>query len=145
MAKTPIPKTRCSGTLTEAQFTAFIRSNLRRASGRWKPTSDALKAARVAKGLYLCACCQQVVPVTIVDSNGKRIKYVSVDHRIPVVDPEEGLVSWDKFINNLFCEVDNLQLLCKPCHDNKTSSEREIASARKKREKEEGKNPSQGE
>jgi 5-methylcytosine-specific restriction endonuclease McrA len=28
------------------------------------------------------------------------------------------------FVKNLFCEEDNLQVLCKPCHDVKTKEER---------------------
>lgn len=134
--------------MTESQYTAFIRSALRRASVRWKPIGDTLRDARVAKGLYLCASCQNVVPVTTVDSEGKRVKNVSVDHKNPVIDPEVGLVSWDGFIYNLFCEKDNLQVLCRDCHDFKTSKEREVSSARKAQEKENNKtvtNTEQGE
>lgn len=51
-------------------------------------------------------------------------KDMEVDHINPVVDPEKGFVSWDDFINKLFCERENLQALCKPCHKNKTTLEK---------------------
>lgn len=59
---------------------------------------------------YRCACC----------SSEFTAKQVEVDHRINI---GPGL-SWDQFINALFCEKDNLQVLCKPCHKEKTKQEK---------------------
>jgi hypothetical protein len=117
------PKTRCSGTMTEAQFNSFIRGTLRSASRRWKPIGDALKAAWVSRGIYHCAGCDKDVPLSI-KVNGKRVKNVSVDHISPVVDPTSGFIDWNMFICRLYCETDNLQVLCKDCHDKKTKIER---------------------
>jgi hypothetical protein len=61
-----------------------------------------------------------VVPLTL---NGK--KNVFVDHKVPVVDTEEGFKGWDVFIERLFCEESNLEVLCKSCHDTKSAEERE--------------------
>ena len=47
-----------------------------------------------------------------------------MDHINPVVCPKEGFVDWDVFIKRLFCEKDNLQVLCSGCHDKKTLKER---------------------
>ena len=56
-----VERTIGSNTYTEAGFMAFIKSALRRASGRWKPRSEALKKARIEKGVYLCSGCNKAV------------------------------------------------------------------------------------
>jgi 5-methylcytosine-specific restriction endonuclease McrA len=71
-----------------------------------------------------------------VSLNGKKINNVFVDHVNPIVDPEQGFVSWDEFINGLFCERENLQVLCGQCHDEKSLEERKIATERRRQEKE---------
>jgi len=126
------PKTRASGKMTEGQYNSFIRSLLRRGSQRWPPISETLKKARRARGIYECGICKQEVPVSIV-VDGKRRKNVAVDHRNPVVTTE-GFVDWKVFIENLFCEEDNLQVACSECHNKKTEQEREARSNNKNKE-----------
>jgi hypothetical protein len=46
---------------------------------------------------------------------------VQVDHIDPVVDPEDGFQDLDVFIDRLYCEAENLQVLCKECHKVKTN------------------------
>jgi 5-methylcytosine-specific restriction endonuclease McrA len=73
------------------------------------------------------------VPASI--KNGrKREKNVFVDHIEPIVNPETGFTSWDAVIERMFCEADNLQLLCKTCHDEKTKQERATAAEARKKE-----------
>ena len=108
--------------MSEAQYTTFIKGHLRRASRWWKPISEVLKKAKVARGIYLCNVCKQEVPVSHV-VNGKRRKNIAIDHVNPVV-AETGFVDWNQFIHNLFCEEDNLQAICSACHDKKTQLER---------------------
>lgn len=115
------PKTRNSGQWTEARYNTFIRSALRKASMRWGPINSVKKKAWVERGKYFCSNCKQVVPLTL---NSK--KNVYVDHVEPIVDPVKGFQGWDSFIERLFCEEDNLEVLCKSCHDIKTAEEREI-------------------
>jgi hypothetical protein len=122
------------GKWTQGQMNSFIKSLLRSGTRRWGPKNETLKKARVEKGKYLCNGCKTVVPVTIV-KNGKRVRFVQVDHVIPVVDSDTGFVSWDNYINRMFCNSDNYQLLCSDCHYSKTSNERMIATERKKRDK----------
>lgn len=55
-----------------------------------------------------------------------RAKEVAVDHIAPVVDPKTGFVSWDAFIERLFSERENFQVLCKECHKKKSSDEKDI-------------------
>lgn len=115
-----VKKTRNNGQWSEARFRSFIKSALRKASMRWGPINTTKKAAWVERGKYLCAECKQVVSLT---RDGK--KNVFVDHREPIVLPEEGFVSWDRYIERMFCEAEGLQVLCKSCHDKKSNSERE--------------------
>jgi len=64
---------------------------------------------------YKCASCKK--HFVAVD--------VQVDHIEPVVDPIKGFQTWDIFINRIFCEIENLQVLCKGCHKTKTEQEKE--------------------
>lgn len=118
------PKTRNGETWTEAKFVNFVKNQLRRA--KWPPIFEVKKEANVSRGVYLCAGCDQHVPPTIKQGR-KRVNNIFVDHIIPVIDPTVGFVGWDSFIDRLFCEKDNLQLLCGECHDAKTAEERRIA------------------
>lgn len=113
------PKTRNNGQWSEARFQSFIKSLLRKGSQRWGPINSTKKAAWVERGKYLCAGCQQVVPLTV---GGK--KNVFVDHIEPII-PVTGFTTWDDCIERMFCEVENLQLLCSDCHSKKTAQERE--------------------
>lgn len=130
------PKTRNNNQWSEAKYKGFIKNQLRSATRKWPPISQCLKDARVARGVYRCAGCHEDVPASTKEER-KKVKNVYVDHIQPIVDPEIGWTSWDETIERMFCEADNLQLLCKKCHDAKTSEERTIANERRKREKEE--------
>jgi hypothetical protein len=140
-------KNRCSGVWTEARYRSFVKDNLRRATMKWGPISECLKLARVRRGWYLCNICKEEIPASIkVDvtlKNGrtqaKRVKNAIVDHTNPIIDPTIGWVSWDDCIERMFCELENLQCVCKACHDIKTAQEKEQAKARKQKEKEDAK------
>jgi 5-methylcytosine-specific restriction endonuclease McrA len=75
---------------------------------------------------YLCSVCGEWYM-------GKDIQ---VDHKDPVVDPAIGFVNWDTFISRLFCDVNNLAVICKNDHKAKTDSEKAAAVERRKRLKE---------
>jgi 5-methylcytosine-specific restriction endonuclease McrA len=60
-------------------------------------------------------------------------KDIQVDHAIPVVDPEQGFVDWNTFVDRLFCDKDNLSVLCKDCHHIKTNEEKAVAVERRKK------------
>jgi len=130
-----VPKTRASGTMTEAAYRGFIRSLLRHGSIRWRPKNEAKKKARHHVKLpgktsrlvfhSKCAHCGKLHPET----------ETAVDHIEPIVDPNVGFTNWDDFIHKLFCEEDNLQVLCTPCHAAKTKAEKEINTKRLRREK----------
>lgn len=109
---------------TDAKYWSFIRSALRRAWTKFPNKYRALNAAKLpAKGLrkgrkvflYECARCKDEFTTS----------QVSVDH----IKPCGSLRNIDDlpvFATNLFCEQDNLQVLCKKCHYEKTMEERGI-------------------
>src|SRR5674476_232931 len=107
---------------TESRVKSFITSTLRAGSRRWPPKYECLKKAyketkinvssgRLAKH-FQCKKCKELFTST----------NVTVDHIKPIVGPE-GFISWDLFIERLFCPIENLQCLCKPCHSIKTKKE----------------------
>ena len=130
-------KPRNGGTWTEARFRTFIKSTLRSATGKWGPKNRCKSNARVSRGKYLCAECKQIGPTTLPAPPGKkrRINNAIVDHIDPIIDPAVGFRTWDEVINKMFCELDNLQLLCHKCHTIKTAEERDIATMRRRSER----------
>jgi len=130
-----VVKTRNSGQWTEARYRSFIISALRKVSSRWGPKNEAKREARHYEKLpnengrlvfhSKCAGCGALVPETT----------AAVDHINPVVDPAVGFVNYDVYIERMYCEKEGFQVLCKPCHDEKTAGEREIATERKRRER----------
>ena len=113
-----------TATWTPARKKAFIIAVLRSGSRRWPPKYETLNAAKTEKKInpasgrvaqmYRCAAC------ALEFSNAN----VEVDHVQPVVDPAKGFKDWNTFIKRLFCEANNLQVLCKPCHKEKTKKEK---------------------
>lgn len=113
--------TRCSKTMTEAQYLAFIRSCLRAKWLRWKPRGDTLQLAKrkcTKKGQqkfeYECAICGGFFPAKIVE----------VDHYPISAGSIKCIEDVGKFCSHLFCEINNLRVVCKPCHALHTLSER---------------------
>lgn len=114
---------------TPGRVRSFITAVLRSGSRRWPPRYETLNEAKTEKKVNLdsgriaqhfrCAGCGLDYPS----------KQVQIDHREPVVDPLVGFISWDNFIEKLYCGKDNLQVLCKTCHKVKTKKE---SSGRKK-------------
>ena len=115
---------RNGGDWTDSKFKSFITSALRASSRRWPPKYKALKQAFVGRKVnvktnklamhYLCVACEGEFVATD----------VQVDHIHPVVDPKTGFVSWDVYIDRMFCEIENLQVMCKTCHKVKTNQEK---------------------
>ena len=115
-------KTRCNGTMSEAMFWSFIRSALRQKSRWWKPISVCkLSARRLYKGAnkrqkyeYNCKKCNGWFPE----------KQINVDHVRPAGSLNTA-TDLPQFVERLFCEQDNLQVLCTTCHDAKTLNEKQ--------------------
>lgn len=96
-------------------FQAKLISELRRISYRWEPRKRVMRDARVARGDYECKICGP-------GQTYKR-KEFDMDHVLPVVDPNDGFIDWNTFIERLFCGDDGFQILCKACHKIKTQNE----------------------
>lgn len=121
MPRKIIDKPYNAGTMSSSAFFGFIRSGLRQKSRWWKPLQAAkVKARRAYKGTnkrqkweYKCAVCNKYFKDT----------FVIVDHIIPVgaLSSFEDLVP---FVKKLFVEENGFQILCKPCHQIKTNTER---------------------
>jgi 5-methylcytosine-specific restriction endonuclease McrA len=112
-------KTRAGGTWSEARYWSFIRSALRLAWQKYPVKWQVKKAAsrpsqlddKRTKFEYQCSGC------------GEWFK--GVDCEVDHIQPAGELKAYDDlpcFVRNLFCEADNLQVLCKTCH--KTRKER---------------------
>jgi 5-methylcytosine-specific restriction endonuclease McrA len=129
------PRPFACGTLTKAGRHSKIVSALRAGSKWWKPKTEALKSSSVGNKInkstgrsarhHKCAHCGGDFPT----------KEVQVDHIVPMVD-KEGFQSWDVFIDRLFCEMEGMQVLCKPCHQIKTNEEKAERALYKKETKE---------
>lgn len=109
---------------TPARHKAFIISVLRSGTRRYPPKYECLNAAKTEKKKnkktgrlaqhYLCAMCKEEFPLT----------QVEVDHIKPVVDPIKGFKDWNTYIKRLYCKIENFQVLCVPCHKEKSLTER---------------------
>ena len=120
--KPKVERTRNNGTMTESMFWSFIRSALRQKSRWWKPiTQCKLEARRPYKGPnkrqkfeYECNNCHRWFPE----------KSINVDHIVGAGSLNCG-ADLPGFVDRLFCEQDNLQVLCEKCHDAKTKLEKQ--------------------
>lgn len=92
---------------------SFIIQQLRRASYKYPPRNEALKLARVDRGLYACRTCADI----------NRRESVVLDHIDPVVDPSKGFTNWDDYVNRMFPETEGFQCICRKCHEVKTKKE----------------------
>lgn len=120
---------------TQARFDNFVKATLRKGTMRWPPKFTVLAAAKRGKFLnplsgreaehYECEECHLLHPA----------KNVVVDHIVPIV-PVTGFTTWDSVVERMFCEADNLQVLCKPCHKLKTALENQLRKTYKNNKEE---------
>lgn len=123
---------------TTARAFGFIRSALRGAFNRYPPKYEAIKRAaslhpvldpqgvhvryksgpragtRKHVNKYRCASCNELFAQNA----------VQVDHIIPA-GSLKTFSDLPEFARKLFCSVDGLQILCKPCHTIKTKEDKE--------------------
>ena len=108
------------GQWTAGRFNSFVTSILRSGSRRWGPKYSTLNEAKTEKKInpksgrlaqhFECNSCHKEYTA----------KDVQVDHITPIGYDK----NWDEFIDGLFCERENLQVLCTVCHSIKTKQER---------------------
>lgn len=115
-----VKRTRAGGTLTEAEFFGKIRSALRKLWMFWPSKKIVLNNNRSTvtgkrhKYEYTCEGCGK---------RGLVAKEVQVDHIVPA-GSLRSFKDLSGFAERLFCEPEGLQVLCKPCHKEKTAQER---------------------
>ena len=112
------------GKWTDSRYRSFVMGVLRAGVRRWEQFWEAKKAASVGKRVnkqtgrqtehFKCAGCGELFTA----------RDIQVDHIDPVIEPVVGFVDWDTTIDRMFCEADNLQVLCTECHREKTNRER---------------------
>ena len=66
------------------------------------PTEKGIRGGK----LYICNKCGLTFP----------LKEIDVDHIEPVVPVDRPIKDWNEYIERLFCDSTNLQVLCKRCH-----------------------------
>ena len=103
---------------------AVAKAALRRMSTFWWAMSEAMNRAKVSRGVWACAHCA-----------GHFKKHeVQKDHINPVVSTDGGVNDLNTYVETLFCEPENIQILCLTCHKIKSSVEQTMrANARKER------------
>lgn len=108
----------------EAEFQAYLKrfiiASLRRATLYWPYRNEALKAARIERGLYKCNKCY----------NAFTKKDVTLDHINPVVKLS-GFTNWDDYLIRMFPKTQGFQVLCRPCHNEKTTEEEILRKIKK--------------
>lgn len=98
---------------TSARYFSFIRGGLRRMFTRYPPKYKCLTNARVSRGKYRCASCGGVFSK----------KNIAVDH-IKQCGSLNTYGDLPAFVENMFCPLGGLQVLCNSCHRNKSMRER---------------------
>ena len=104
----------------EVYLFLIIKAHLRRIFGRSPAHYAAMN--RVKRTTYVgkdkmvffrCACC---------GCEFMR-KDIQIDHIEPVIPIDRSVISYDELVKRLFVSADGLQVLCKPCHKNKSKEE----------------------
>jgi len=104
----------CNGLMTKAAFFSLIRNTLRLKWMRSDPNRKlALKKVSVGKNNYYCKKCRKVYDK----------KQIEVNHIIPVGSFNE-FSQFEEFYTKLFCNIENLEAICKECHKKETEIQR---------------------
>ena len=115
-----------------------IIMKLRQMTWEWEPISQAEKESKVDKATHECALCGTYVYTGKSSKSHESLieKYpdktvikgtLYKDHIEPVVPigKTQQEMSYDELVDSIFCDRDNIQCLCKSCHDAKSKQENE--------------------
>jgi len=114
-----VVRSKAGGQWTKSRYWQFIRSVLRQGFQRYPAKQVARESNRkVVRGKrhkYEYECC---------DCGGWFVdRDVQVDHIVPAGSLKDYR-DLPGFVRRLYCEPEDLQILCKPCHKEKTKRER---------------------
>lgn len=104
----------------DTRLKRFIVASLRRATLYWPERNEALKAARIERGLYQCNHCKECFSK----------KQVRLDHIEPVVRLS-GFTNWDDYLKRMFPKAEGFQVLCLGCDKLKTDEENILRTLKK--------------
>lgn len=115
---------------------ALIKRAVRKAFLSSDVRSQCKGNSKIDKMLYCCASCDCYMyeGVSIQNYSAFVNKYGvdrvimekgEVDHIIPVANNKVDF-SWDLYVKGVFCDISNLQYLCKSCHKIKSKSQTSI-------------------
>lgn len=112
------------------KFKAKIKAAINKLRRQWPPIIAVKKAARVGPELFRCSGCNMLIYAGARDISYIQIHHpeavegkVDVDHSDPVQPVDGRELTFDEYIDRVFCGESNLKLLCKVCHISKTSAE----------------------
>lgn len=104
---------------------AKIKKHLRRLSFQRKEYTQAKNRAKVGAAIFKCESCGQLMydgeSQKSFDKNKEQYDNIiwetpELDHNNPVVEPRRGFVTWDEYLDRLFCGPDEMTVMCKACH-----------------------------
>ena len=129
----------------DKKFEAKIMSALRKLTKQWPPILKAKRKTKIGPELHQCPLCSQIIYTGKRSIDVIQVEYpdaiagrMDVDHRTPVIAVEDSgkEKDWNKIIDRMFCEEENLQSICWLCHKSKSLAERgDRAKARKENKK----------
>jgi len=120
---------------TESWFKSQVRGNLRQLFMQWPRRKEVLDAVRLEEWpptqagkprkrpvvWYICSECGAKCKTA---ENKHNHPIIEVDHIDPVGKLDSTPGGLIEFINRLFCDPKNLRAVCRPCHRQKTRSDR---------------------
>lgn len=109
----------------DGKLRSKIRSALRKV-WLYSPARRAVKdRARVKKGLYQCEKCGQFADKVDID-------HINAVGSTPGSRNATSEDTWDRMINNMFCDENGMQAICKPCHQEITNEQRKSRAKKNK-------------
>ena len=113
-------------TFSRSPMVQDVLKKVRKETPRYKKDGELAKRPNVR---YQCAICKKWFKST----------EVAVDHIDPVISIEDGFIDWNTFVDRLFCDSSNLQVVCSylkknihlhndelSCHHKKTQEEKKL-------------------
>jgi len=91
----------------------FRQSNLMK-EAKERAKHPTIKGVRGGK-MYICAKCNKTF-------SGRDVQIDHIEPVIPIGTPKKEM-SLMQFYDRLYCDISNLQVLCKPCHVSKSVDE----------------------
>lgn len=107
---------------------------------RWSPLKkEAENLCRIRKYFFSCYICSKIFykpnPKVLKRDEDKFLadlmeldaeeSKMALDHIDPVV-PVTGFTNWTEWFDRLWCDINNLKMACKKCHDKKTKEENKL-------------------